>query len=199
MRTLLRPVVAIFLTFATMPALARTSHDGNASPPALALSSHPDWPAPSAGDTHSIAELVAAFDATLSAPQGGKLDRVRLRSLFVPDGRIAILARTKPGAPADVIFVTPDQYADLSDRSTTRRGFFDRVIANGVERFGDMAHVYSAYESRYSASDPKAFARGIKSFELLHSGDDWRIVEVFYGREHPGLSIPPAWLHDRTL
>ena len=199
MRALLRAAVLALLTLATSPALARAGYDGKETTPALALGSHPNWPAPSVEDVRSIADLIAAFDATLSAPQGGKLDRNRLRSLFLPDGRITILARSKPGAPADVVFVTPDQYADLSDRSTTRRGFFDRVIANGVERFGDMAHVYSAYESRYKASDAKPFARGIKSFELVHSGADWRIVEVFYGREHPGLSIPLAWLHDRTL
>ena len=82
---------------------------------------------------------------------------------------------------------------------TTKRGFFDRVIANGIERFGNMAHVCSAYESRHAISDPKPFVRGIKSFELLHSGNAWRIVQVFYTRELPEDPIPHAWLKDRTL
>ena len=73
------------------------------------------------------------------------------------------------------------------------------MVANGVERFGDIAHVESAYESRHALSDPAPFTRGIKSFELLHTDDEWRIVQVFYEREGADSPIPPAWLHDRTL
>lgn len=197
---MLRTVVVASLLLAAAPAFAGpTTSGGEVAKPSLSLLGHPGWAAPSATDGRSIADLVAAFDATLSAPAGGRLDRARLRSLFVPDGRIAIVARAKPGAPADVVFVSPDQYAALSDHATARQGFFDRVIANGVERFGDMAHVTSAYESRHAVSDRAPFVRGIKSFELLHSGDSWRIVEVLYEREGPGRSIPESWLHDRTL
>jgi len=39
-------------------------------------------------DVDTIAEIVRAFYSAISAPAGGKLDRDRLRSLFVPEGRI---------------------------------------------------------------------------------------------------------------
>lgn len=166
--------------------------------PVLALRDHPSWPSPAPDDAASINALVAAFATTLSAPAGGRLDRLRLRSLFLPGGRIVIGVAPRPGRPADVAFVTPDEYADLSDRQTLRVGFFDNVVANGVERFGDMAHVYSTYESRHAVSDPEPFARGIKSFDLIISQGHWRIVQVFYEHERPDAQIPRAWLKNRV-
>ena len=159
-----------------------------------ALANHPDRLAASSADVSSIDAIVHAFANSISAPVGGKIDIRRLNSLFVPDGRIVIGVDPKPGRAPDVVFVTPDIYAELVDPGFKTDGFFDRVIANRIERFGIMAHVYSSYGSFLKQTDTQPFRRGVKSFELLQSGGRWYIVQVFYDFERPGTPIPPTYL-----
>ncbi len=166
------------------------------------LGPRPDFTSPSdlpdaaPADVSSIQNIVKAFYSAISAPRGSKLDRSRLRSLFVPSGRIAV--GLPPGAShsANVLFLTLDQYADSSDSQTAKEGFFDANPANQVEQFGVMAHVYSTYESRSHEDDPKPMARGIKSFELLHRADRWYIVQVYWDAERSDNPLPDRYLHD---
>lgn len=162
--------------------------------PLRALADHPNQPVATTGDVASVDAIVNAFAASISAPAGGAIDRKRLDSLFVPGGRIAMGVDPRPGRAPDVVFVTPDGYADLADRGLKTHGFFDRVIANHVEHFGIMAHVYASYGSRERPNDPGPFRRGIKSLELLQSGGRWYIIQVLYDFERPGIAIPLAYL-----
>ena len=160
------------------------------------LHSHPDWPEAKPEDVRTVRAIVEAFFNAISAPAGGKIDRERLRSLFVPDGRIEIPLPSTNGKPTDVVFLTPDQYADGSDSETATTGFFDRMLALQVQQFGVMAHVYTSYESREKPEDPKPFVRGMKSLELLNSNGRWFLVQVSWDRERPGNPIPDRYLHD---
>jgi hypothetical protein len=167
-----------------------------AAPPVHELRSHPDWPKARPNDVRSIRSLVEAFFNAISAPKGGTLDRERLGSLFVPDGRIEIPLPGSGTQATDVVFVSPDAYADMSDAATKDDGFCDHLIAKQVERFGVIAHVFASYESRKNQNDPKPFVRGIKSFELLSRGGRWYITQVAWDRERVDNLIPETYLHD---
>jgi hypothetical protein len=166
------------------------------SPPARELRSHPDWPAARPDDVSSIHNIVEAFFDAISADKGGTLDRDRLRSLFVPNGRIEIPIPAAGAQPTDVMFMSSDSYADLSDAGTKTEGFFDHALAMQVQHFGVMAHVYVSYESRKNRNDTKPFVRGMKSFELLETGGRWYITQVAWDRERQGNPIPEIYLHD---
>ena len=185
---------ALGVTASSVPAPALCHSTTAAADVQSALGDHPNQPPAAAQDVSSVDAIVNAFAESISAPMGGALDRKRLNSLFVPGGRIVIGIDPTPGHVADVAFVSPDVYADLVGPGLKKRGFFDRVIANHVDRFGIMAHVYSAYGSREKPQDPSPFRRGIKSLDLLQSSGRWYIVQVFYDFERPGTPIPPAYL-----
>ena len=161
-----------------------------------ALASRPEWPKAKPTDVATIKDIVRAFYAAISTPAGGKLDQTRLRSLFVPGGRIAASVPPNSSRTADVRFLSLEEYAAISDSQTDTSGFFDRNTANQIERFGEMAHVYSTFESRTNLDDQKPIRRGMKSFELLKSADRWYIVEVYWDWERPDLPIPERYLHD---
>jgi hypothetical protein len=162
------------------------------------LASHPEWPKANPADVATIEDIVHAFYSAISAPAGGKLDQTRLRSLFVPGGRIASSVPPNSSRTADVRFLSPEEYAALSDANTAKSGFFDSNPANQIERFGVMAHVYSTFESRSHLEDPKPMARGIKSFELLNSANRWYIVQVYWDWERADNPVPERYLHDST-
>lgn len=160
-----------------------------------AIAANPEWPKADPADVATVEDILRAFYSAISTPAGGKLDQTRLRSLFVPGGRIAASVPPNSSRVADVRFLSPEEYAAISDAHTVTSGFFDSNPANQIERFGEMAHVYSTFESRSSLDDPKPMARGIKSFELLKSANRWYIVGVYWDWERPNFPIPERYLH----
>lgn len=187
-------MIGLSLLLASVLSVAQTTPAS--SSPVHELRSHPDWPAARPSDVRSIRSIVEAFFDAISAPKGGTLDRERLRSLFVPDGRVEILIPASGTRSTDVAFVSPDAYADMSDAATKNEGFFDHTLAMQVQQFGVMAHVYTSYESRKNRNDPKPFVRGVKSFDLLSSGGRWYITQVAWDRESKDNPIPEIYLHD---
>jgi hypothetical protein len=190
-------IAALFLS--VYSATLSFAQGPSASPPQAHLAdlkSHPDWPKAKQTDVATIESTVRAFYDAISAPAGGKLNRDRLRSLFVPAGRILVSRPPNGSRAADVVVLSPEEYAAVSDSQTVSEGFFDRSLANQIERFGVMAHVYSAYESRFDPNSTKPVARGIKSFELLNSDNRWYIIQVYFDLERPDNPIPDHYLHD---
>ena len=187
--------VTLFLTI-SYSALLFAESPPTTPVPQPDLRSHPDWPKANPADVASIESTVRAFFDAISTPAGGTLNRVRLRSLFVPNGRIVAGRAASSSQAADVKFLSPDEYAALSDSQTVSKGFFDHNLANQIEQFGVMAHVYAAYESRLNPDDAKPMDRGIKSFELLNSGNRWYIVQMYWDTERPDDPIPDRYLHD---
>jgi hypothetical protein len=139
----------------------------------------------------SDAILKAVYDV-ISGPAGKQRDWERLRSLCVPEVRFVVAA--KAGGAEPVHSYSFDAFAHASQKFLETEGFYERGIANRTERFDRMAQVFSTYESRHSANDPKPFERGINSFQLVNDGKRWWIVNIFWeqeGRENP---IPKKYL-----
>lgn len=188
-------VLPLLLLSASLVAAQNTPAKPQDSQPVLA--SHSDWPKAAPADVARIEDVVHAFYSAISTPAGEKLNQTRLRSLFVPEGRIAVSIPPTPSRAADVVFFSVEEYVAKYGAETST-GFFDSNPANQIETFGGMAHVYSTFESRRHLADPKPMASGIKSFELLKSGDRWYIVEVYWDWERPDNLIPARYLHDSS-
>ena len=173
------------------------------TPPPLmgTLAAHPDWPAArNPGDVDSVDHLVSSLYDVISGPAGKPRDWDRFRSLFLPEGRLGVVrpeaAATKdaPASKGDVVFRTPDQYAERNDPYFKTHGFFERSIANRVEQFGNLSEVWSTYESRYAMSDAKPFARGVNSIQIVHAQGRFWIASVLWDDERPGLTLPEKYL-----
>ena len=146
-------------------------------------------------DVASIDAIIAAVYDVISGPAGQARDWQRFESLFAPGARL-IPTRTRDGG-ADAVVLTPAEYAQRSGPSLERNGFFEVEIARRTEQFGNIAHLFSTYESRRTAADPEPFARGINSMQLLRDGDRWWIVTIFWDSERPGNPIPAEYLPRR--
>ena len=116
----------------------------------------------------------------------------RFKELFVPGARM-IVAKSKDGEVTTKVMTT-DEYATSSQEYFKDSGFFERPIATRVERFGDIAHVFSTYESRHASADEKPFVRGINSMQLVRSGGTWKVVTIFWQAEDATHPIPSRYL-----
>jgi hypothetical protein len=74
-----------------------------------------------------------------------------------------------------------------------KEGFFESETARKTESFGQIAHVFSTYESRHAPGE-KPFQRGINSIQLMNDGTRWWIVTIFWQGEDEKNPIPEKYL-----
>jgi hypothetical protein len=165
-------------TAATSPASATAE---NAAPPARAA------------DVASIESIIAALYDVISGPPGGNRDWDRFRSLFTSGARL-IIGAPSPEGRVPSRSMTVEAYIVAADPFLKRDGFWEREIARRVERYGNVAHVFSTYESRVKTADSPPFSRGINSIQLVTNGERWWVVTILWDFERPGNPIPPEYL-----
>jgi hypothetical protein len=155
----------------------------------------PPKAAPKPGtDQFAIESTVLAVYNVISGP-AGRRDWDRFEGLFAPGARLISTKRVDGVVTANVM--TPKEYATKAGEYFKDHGFFERPAANRLERFGDIAHVFSTYESRHASSDEKPFARGINSFQLVRIGDDWKVLTILWEEEDATRPIPAEYLSRR--
>ena len=135
---------------------------------------------------------VAALYDVISGP-AGKRDWDRFRSLFVPGARL-IPTGPRPTGEVGSRVLTVDDYVQRAGALFEKEGFFEREASRQVERFGNIAHIFSTYESRHGKDDPKPFQRGINSIQLMNDGKRWWIVTIFWQGEDEKNPIPSMYL-----
>lgn len=151
-----------------------------------------DWPKAKTEDVASIESIVAAYYASTSGKPGEKRDWERFQSLFLPDARL-IAARPMPESGAAAIYLPVTQYVEQNRKYFESSGFIDRESAHRVEAFGNIAQVWSTYESRRTESDAEPYSRGIASIQLLKDGNRWWIVSVFWDFQRSDNPIPEKY------
>jgi len=167
-------------------------------PLAGSLASHPEWPKAKKADVESVDSLMAALYDVISGPAGKARDWDRFRSLFLPDGRLGVIRhppvdQTK-SIPEDVVFLTPQDYIDRDAPFFQNNGFFEKGIANRVEEFGNLVSVWSTYESRHAADDPKPFVRGINSLQIIKAQGRYWVASIIWDDERSGVTVPEKYL-----
>lgn len=143
------------------------------------------------GDVDSIDHIIAAVYDVISGPAGPR-DWDRFRSYFYPGARLIPSRRDDKGAVTARVS-SPDEYATRAQDFFSKEGFFENSVANRVEEWDHIAHVWSTYESRHAKGE-KPFARGINSFQLFNDGSRWWILTIYWESEDPSHPLPEKYL-----
>ena len=141
-------------------------------------------------DTDSIESVVKAVYETISGPAGPR-NWTRFRSLFADGGRLIAMRTTAEGTVPSMM--SPEDYEKRTTPNFEKNGFFEVAVAQRVETFGAIAHVFSTYESRRAPGE-KPFARGINSFQLVRHGNAWKVMTILWDSEREGNPIPEKYL-----
>jgi hypothetical protein len=150
----------------------------------------------SPSDFSSIDAIITAAYDGISRPAGKPRDWERQRALFLPGARLiptAMAAGVKDGRLAPQ-FLDHDDYVARVEPYFQENGFYEKEIARRTEQVGQIAHVWSTYESRHAETDPEPFMRGINSIQLFHDGTRWWIVNIFWQHESATSPIPAKYL-----
>ncbi|HEY2170307.1 MAG TPA: hypothetical protein VGJ30_11825 [Candidatus Angelobacter sp.] len=201
MRKLIAAVFTLCLGLASLQASAQnavpqTSPAPSTKPPASSPSATvPTATAPMAtarpGDVDSIDHIVAAVYDVISGPAGPR-DWDRFRTFFYSGARLIPSRRDDKGVITARVY-SPDEYATRAQGVFSKEGFFENTVANRVEEWDHIAHVWSTYESHHAKGE-KPFARGINSFQLFNDGSRWWILTIYWETEDPTHPLPEKYL-----
>jgi hypothetical protein len=146
---------------------------------------------PRAADVGNLDGLIAAYYDVISGPSGQPRQWSRDRSLYIPEIRFVAMSGAKDGRPA-ARTMTHQQFVDSSNADLLA-GFYEKEIHRITQRFGNIAHVFSTYESRLKAEGP-VIARGINSIEAFWDGKRWWIASAIWDEERPDNPLPKQYL-----
>ena len=150
-------------------------------------------PAANPADVGSMDAILAAVYDVISGPAGKKRDWDRMRSLFIPGARL-VPTGPRPTGGYGARALTVEDYVTRAGPLVEKEGFFETERARRTESFGQIAHVFSTYESRHSADDAKPFQRGVNSIQLMNDGKRWWIVSIFWQGEDEKNPLPEKYL-----
>jgi hypothetical protein len=143
-------------------------------------------------DVATIDGIIGALYDVISGPAGKVRDWNRMRSLFAPEGGLRAVGQ-RPDGTVVSRYMTVEDYITRNSPAFEKMAFFERESARTTEQFGQVAHVFSTYESRH---DPKGepFQRGINSIQLYNDGHRWWIASLVWRGEDDKLKLPERYL-----
>ena len=188
----LRMLALVVIAFAT----AARAQTPPPTPPPGATAPPQATPAANPADVATMDATVAALYDVISGP-AGKRDWDRFRSLFIPGARL-IPTNPRPTGEVGSRVLTVEDYVQRAGALFEKQGFFEREVSRRLERFGNIAHIFSTYESRHAKDDAKPFQRGINSIQLMNDGKRWWVVTIFWQGEDEKNPLPAEYLRSRN-
>jgi hypothetical protein len=146
-------------------------------------------------DVESIETIIAAAYDVISGPAGKKRDWDRERSLFYPGARLIPTAKDAGKHDVDLApqMLDIEGFIARAEQAFEKTGFYEKEVARRIEQFGQIAHVWSTYESRHDPGDAVPFMRGINSIQLFNDGNRWWILSIYWQHESPQHAIPEKY------
>jgi hypothetical protein len=184
-------VLSVFILIFPTSFMSQTDRPASQTSPTAQTT--PTTPAANPSDVASMDAIIAAVYDVISGPAGKKRDWDRMRSLFIPGARLIPTGPRQSGGFGSRV-LTVEDYITRSSELLEKEGFFEKEISRETDSFGQIAQVFSTYESRHKIDDAKPFARGINSIQLMNDGQRWWIVTIFWQGESEKAPLPEKYL-----
>jgi hypothetical protein len=155
---------------------------------------HVEVPAiePRPADVATLDGLIAAYYDVISGPAGQPRQWSRDRTLYIPEIRFVAMSMSKDGKPV-AHKMSHQEFVDASNPGLLKEGFYEKEIHRDTQRFGNIAHIFSTYESRIKVDGP-VIARGINSIEAFWDGKRWWIASAIWDEERADNPMPAEYL-----
>ena len=128
------------------------------------------------------AEIGTAIDemyAMISGPAGSR-DWSRQANCFLPEARQVRTWVDEQARPVKKS-MTLDEYSADTSPFFEANDFYEVETSRRIDLFGNIAHVWSAYEARRSPDDADVERRGINSIQLFRDPErGWRIIHMIW-------------------
>jgi hypothetical protein len=133
-------------------------------------------------DEEAIGAAVDEMYAMISGPAGPR-DWARQDNCFLPEARQMRTWVDEQGRAAKTSMGL-EEYSRNTQPFFDTNDFYEIETSRRIDVFGNIAHVWSAYEARRSPDDAVPERRGINSIQLFKDPDrGWRIIHMIWDNE----------------
>lgn len=139
-------------------------------------------------DLHSLDDVITALYAAISGGPGEQ-DWDLAFDLYHPAARLVRTGLDEDGKAVAHSF-SPEEYRDNARALLKDLSFYEIEIAKRIERFGNIANVFSAYEAKRDPHDTKLIKRGMNMIHLYDDGRRWWIMHIIWDDEREGVTLP---------
>ena len=151
-------------------------------------------PAPDPADVGTIEGIVHAYYDVINGPPGAPRQWRRDSTLYTAQATFVAM-NERDGKPVATI-QTPEQFRRATNDQFVAKGFYEIEIGSRIERFGNVAQVRSAYETRHTAKGP-LLGRGVNYLTLYWDGARWWITGAVWDDERGDNKLPRSWVGAR--
>lgn len=138
-------------------------------------------------DVETIDSIITALYDNISGPAGPR-DWDRERSIFAPGAHL-MPTRPREDGSHSIQILDLEGYIVSRTPFFAEQTFYEKEVSRREERFGNIAHVWSAYEGSRTPGG-EVILRGVNSIQLYHDGDRWWIVSMLWDNERTGMALP---------
>ena len=144
-------------------------------------------------DVSTPAALVQAAYESISGGVGKERDWKRMRALWLKSARIVLSSENYEGKIRYENLNLEDYISRVTD-FYQEEGFFTVELAQDVQRFGNIAHIWSTFEIRKGSLTGPVVNRGINSWQLVKNDGRWWISHLSMDFESSRQPIPDRYL-----
>ena len=141
---------------------------------------------------NTLGGMMKAYYDVVTVKPGEKVSYERDSLLHFPGAQVGWSQIGKDGKPF-LTMVSLKEYHRLSDPYLEKDGFDEKEISRKVEKFGNIYHIWSTYESRNKPGG-EVIERGINSIELFFDGTRFWILSWVFDSERKNNPIPSEYL-----
>jgi putative signal transducing protein len=136
--------------------------------------------------------IIATLYRAISGPAGPR-DWERFRELFYPGARL-LRTLVSPEGAVSMSAMDVQGFIDFADPFLRRHPFYERELVRQLDQFGQIAQLFSTFESSPDPESGSSLGRGINSLQLWFDGRRWWIMNMLWDDERPGNPIPSEYL-----
>ena len=141
-------------------------------------------------DVKTIDALIKASYEVVSGEKGEKRQWERDNYLH-HENAIYSFTEKKNGTTKQVVMSVKDFHKE-TDNMTMETAFYESEVNREVRIFGNIAHVWSTYETQLEKNGP-VVRRGINSIQLIFENNRWSIISWTFSGENETNKIPATF------
>jgi|AntRauTorcE11898_2_1112593.scaffolds.fasta_scaffold14681_1 hypothetical protein len=141
----------------------------------------------------SIDSIVTSIYQVISGDKGEERNWDLHKTIFHPEARIISNYVDEEGK-YQISFFTVDEYMNQFRDYFKENNTYEKDVNRVIEIFGNMAHVFSTFESYRNAEDSTPYKLGTASIQLYNDGDRWYVLNMYYKNESENDKVPNKYI-----
>ena len=140
-------------------------------------------------DATNLGAVIDAYYSVLCGPAGPR-DWSLHEQIFMPDAQLIRTGVDEDGR-AWSKRMTPADYRENVALFFSKAPFYEFELERRIDRFGDIAQIWSSYEMRRAPESTDIERRGVNFIQALRGADGtWKVVAAIWANEREDLKLP---------